>query len=132
VAHERKMAFLSALVAWRITRRIYRFDREILASLWATPVEGDLPVDTLYRLPEWCVYVETPGKRIFRKILHGYYVHPEWNAGGGHAELRLLFEADSGLNPFPIHLVSDELPVSIERTLTTVGACLPPTRSVRR
>ena len=36
-----------------------------------TPVEGDIPCEVLHRLPEWCVYVETPGMTAFQAPLHG-------------------------------------------------------------
>ena len=45
------------LAAWRATQGIYTFDRTVLESLWDTPVSGDLPVELLHRLPEWCCYV---------------------------------------------------------------------------
>lgn len=55
-----QVSILGALAAWRMTQSIYRFDPNVFAAVWETPIEGDLPVDMLYRLPEWCVYVETP------------------------------------------------------------------------
>lgn len=46
---------------WRITQGDYRFDPTLFAELVATPVTGPIPTDMLKRLPEWAVYVETPG-----------------------------------------------------------------------
>jgi hypothetical protein len=52
-----------ALASWRVTQGIYRFDPTLYEALSATPVSGPLPVELLYRLPEWTVYIETPGMR---------------------------------------------------------------------
>lgn len=52
---------LAGLAAWRATQGIYRYDPALYAPLVETPVTGDIPGELLRRLPEWCVYVETPG-----------------------------------------------------------------------
>lgn len=46
---------------WRMGQGIYRFDPALYPALIATELDGDIPADMLGRLPEWCVYVETPG-----------------------------------------------------------------------
>lgn len=38
-----------------------RFAPTLYDALIATPVEGKLPTKLLSRLPEWTVYIETPG-----------------------------------------------------------------------
>jgi hypothetical protein len=52
---------LAGLSAWRVTQGIYRYDPALYAPLIETPVTGNLPGELLRRLPEWCVYLETPG-----------------------------------------------------------------------
>jgi hypothetical protein len=47
----------SALLAWRMTQGIYRFDDA--DRLAATSVDS-LPADLFAGLPEWCVYIESP------------------------------------------------------------------------
>lgn len=49
-----------ALLTWRQTKGIYRFDQTTLEYAASTKLK-DLPTEILLRLPEWCVYVETPG-----------------------------------------------------------------------
>jgi hypothetical protein len=49
------------LATWRLGKGIYRFDPDLQAEIMRTPVTGQIPTDVLKRLPEWCVYVETPG-----------------------------------------------------------------------
>ena len=101
-------ARLAALASWRMTQGIYRFDPSLYAALVDTPVTGDLPVDVLLRMPEWCVYVETPGHLYAGDALHGFWAHLDSDEGSDTLELRLLLDGDSpasGLAPIPIHLV---------------------------
>ncbi len=49
------------LAAWRMTQGIYRIDPTLYAALIDTPIMGDIPADILLYMPEWCVYIETPG-----------------------------------------------------------------------
>lgn len=99
------LARIGALGAWRVSQGIYRFDPALYGALASTPVDGDLPCEVLYRLPEWCVYIETPdlewreGERV-----HGFFAHLEEDSNDGRAELRLLLDLDSGLQPMPLHL----------------------------
>lgn len=97
---------LAALGAWRVTQGIYRFDPDLYASLIATPLTGDLPDDLLYRLPEWCVYLETPGLVFDKRPLIGVYAHLNPGHDGRPSELRLLLDSDSDIKllPVPIQL----------------------------
>jgi hypothetical protein len=49
---------IAALLSWRVGQGIYHFDDALLAELAGTDLSGDLPVEVLKRLPEWCVYVD--------------------------------------------------------------------------
>ncbi|MDN0082395.1 hypothetical protein QU487_06460 [Crenobacter sp. SG2305] len=55
------------LATWRMTQGIYRFDPALYRPLIETPLSGDLPADVLLRLPEWCVYIETPDLEVPRR-----------------------------------------------------------------
>lgn len=50
--------------AWRMTQGIYRIDPTLYADLVDTEIAGDLPSDVLMHLPEWCIYIETPGLQL--------------------------------------------------------------------
>jgi hypothetical protein len=52
------------LAAWRMTQGIYRIDSALYAALIDTPITGDIPADVLLYMPEWCVYIETPGMTV--------------------------------------------------------------------
>jgi len=106
---------LGALAAWRVTQGIYRFDPAVYAEIIKTPVDGDVPHEILFRLPEWCVYIETPGMQVAGDDVHGFFAHLEHDAGSGRPELRLLIDAESMLLPIPVHLGPWSLRESIAR-----------------
>ena len=100
---------LAALAAWRVGQGIYRFDPDLFAALVATPLTGDLPPAVLFRLPEWCVYIETPGltwpgARGGEVPLLGFFAHLEYDATAERDEMRLLIDSGSGLAACPIHI----------------------------
>ena len=64
---------LATLAGWRVTQGVYRFDPTLYNALIATPIEGKLPTELLSRLPEWTVYIETPGMRWAGETLHGVF-----------------------------------------------------------
>lgn len=96
---------LGALAAWRATQGIYRVHPTLLAELLATPISGDLPTETLLRLPEWCVYIETPGHVLWGEPLHGYWAHLEHDVQTARRELRIVLDIDAReLAPVLMHL----------------------------
>ena len=114
---------LAALYAWRYTQGVYRFDPDLRAELTATPIIGDIPADVLYRLPEWCVYIETPGIDWQGRPLAGYFAHLEWDANTAREELRLLLDVAMGdgyaLMPMAIHLggsIEDGIRAALDET----------------
>lgn len=122
---------LAALGAWRATQGIYRFDPALYRAIIDTPVDGDLPHEVLYRLPEWCVYVETPEMTWFERPLHGFFAHLEWDANTGWPELRLLIDEETDLHPYSLHLGPWTLDESISRmidvsSIHSMGAGLGP------
>ena len=95
--HIGQVSRLAALGGWRATQRIYAFDSEIYAALASTPLAGDIPAEVLFRLPDWCVYVETPGLAApDGEELSGAFVHLEHDVNSGQAELRFLLATPSG------------------------------------
>lgn len=112
---------LGALMAWRVTQGIYRFDSALYERLIDTPVSGEIPHEILCRLPEWCVYIETPGMQYDGGPLHGCFAHLEDDPNTRRAELRLVLDADAGLTPLPLHLGPWSLAESIQRMLDTAS-----------
>lgn len=109
---------LGALAAWRVTQGVYRFHPEVYAAVVGTPLTGVLPCELLRRLPEWCVYVETPGWAQEGVRAHGFFAHLEWDANTGHEELRFMIDGDEGLRliPLVLHLGPWGLAEAVERT----------------
>ena len=120
-------ARLAALAAWRMTRGIYRFDPALYdAVLRDTPINSDIPHDVLFRMPEWCVYIETPGLMLGSDQAHGVFAHLEHDMRTSRAELRLVFDVDAEggmlLIPVPIQLGPWTLSESLDRMLDTASA----------
>lgn len=108
---------LGALAAWKMTQGIYRFAPSLYRALIDTPVTGDIPHNMLYRLPEWCEYLETPDMAWGNGALHGFFAHLEHDPNNGRAELRLLLNADEALQPVPLHLGAWSLAESVARAV---------------
>ncbi len=111
------VSILAALSAWRVTQSVYRFDEALYECLLHTPVSGDMPLSAFFRLPEWCVYVETPGRTWFSAPLAGFFAHMEFDANTGREELRLLLDTSDGLAPLSIHLGAYPLLEGISQAL---------------
>lgn len=60
----RLISSCTTLACWRMTQGVYRIDPAVYAALIDTPLTSEIPTDVLLRLPEWCIYVETPGLRV--------------------------------------------------------------------
>ena len=108
---------LAALGTWRVTQGIYRFDPALLDAIWETPLDGDLPADLFYRLPQWGVYIETHGHQWAHSPLYGFFVHLEWDTNTARAELRLLLDSEAELLPLPIHIGPWPLNESVRRAV---------------
>jgi hypothetical protein len=79
--------------SWRMTQGIYRFDPALYPHLIHTEGSAEIPASMLMQLPEWCVYIETPGLTI--PTLMGN--RPDTNLYG--AWLRLDVDNDAGGAP---------------------------------
>lgn len=129
-ARSHHVGLLGALAAWRVTQGIYRYDPALYEALVSTPIAGDLPVEPLYRLPQWCVYIETPdmvwtlaGEH---RPLHGVWASLDW-AEGRPDDLRLVLDtartpADAldpwhGCIPMPLILGAGGIAAAIERVI---------------
>ncbi len=120
------VAIIGALAAWRMGQQIIRYDGSLYNSLVETPITGDLPAELLYRLPAWCLYIETPGLSWMGRQLHGFFVHLDWDKRG-HNELRFLldtvettdalFDFRYGLIPNPLILGNGTLADALERVV---------------
>ncbi|MBF0235868.1 MAG: hypothetical protein HQK65_22970 [Desulfamplus sp.] len=81
---------LAAILNWRITKGVYRFDKELLDSLWDVTLDKDIPADVIFdRLPEYCCYIDLES---YPKSTHpGFFVYLEHDVNTGHREIRFTF-----------------------------------------
>ena len=58
--------YLAGFATWRVTQGVYRYDPTLYRALLDTRIEAatPIPISIFARLPEWCVYVETPGMTV--------------------------------------------------------------------
>lgn len=103
-------ALISGIAAWRVTQGVYRFDPDLYRMLLEQPMEGTLPCEALYRMPEWAVYIETPGMKFphGNRELVGFLVHLDWNEDSRKAnELRFVLFSDNGFRAIMSILLGD-------------------------
>ena len=100
---------VAALGAWRYTQGVYRFSEELYQSLLESKFNGNIPCDVLLRLPQWCVYIETPDLSF-----KGFWAHIEVDANTNQRELRVLMDDDM-LTPLILHIGNWMLYEGIEK-----------------
>lgn len=105
------VAKLAAIGTWRYTQGIYRFDDDVYNSLIDTDFDREMPIEVLYRLKEWCVYIETPELA----EIHGFFAHLEHDINTGKDELRLLIDSDAALVPIIMHMGDWTVEAAIEK-----------------
>lgn len=110
-------AKLAAIGTWRYTQGIYRFDPDTLSALVDSPLNGQIPTEVLYRLPEWCLYIETPGLTWLGQSMGGFWVHLEWDANTQRHEFRLLVNTEGELHATPLHMGPRPVTEAVERYL---------------
>ena len=108
-------AQITCALTWRVTRSIYRFDADLFRELQRTRTKGKLPCQLLLTLPEWCVFIETPGlaatpEASVRVESPGFFAWLEHDTESGPPELRLwvLYRLPAGSlqgMPHVLHLV---------------------------
>lgn len=85
---------LTALIGWNYTKGIYKFNPELFEEIKNTKITGNIPTDVLYRLPEWCCYIDTPSLEIHGGMayINGFFVYLEYDINTKRSELRFWYE----------------------------------------
>jgi len=121
------IGIIGALAAWRVTQGVYRFDPDVYNAVIDTPITGDLPQNILFNLPEWCVYIETPGLSFMSMPLSGFFAYLEYDANDTRKELRLVLDHTmpeherSRLMSKTIHLGPWSLLESVQKAMQEAG-----------
>ena len=89
--------------SWRMTQGIYRFDPALYPHLIATEGGAAVPANVLMQLPEWCIYIETPGLKIPALMEN----RPDANLYG--AWIRLDIDNDPGGGPMLVITADSDL-----------------------
>lgn len=99
---------LGCVATWRYTQSIYRFDKTLADAVYDTPLEGVIPLEVLFRLPEWSVYVELPeGMEFEKKPLYGFWAMLDHNPVNHDRTLLLLLDKEGDLAPFFLELTEN-------------------------
>jgi hypothetical protein len=110
-------AAISTLLTWRMTQGVYSFDPDVYEAVSSTSLKGDIPHEVLLRLPEWCVYVETPGATHSGIPQYGFFAHIDFEPRTERPMLALVLDTSDGLASIPVLLGAWPLAESAERTL---------------
>lgn len=113
------VARLAAFGAYRYTQSIYRVNEHLYESLIETVPKGALPVELLMRMPEWCVYIETPGLEYHSEKLFGFFAHLEYDVNTNKPELRLLLDTEKRLLPVPLHIGNWTITEAVDKAIGT-------------
>ena len=79
LTHMNELMTMGTTYIWRCSKGVYRFAPEIYDALVRQPLTGNLPQECLYRMPEWAVYIETPGLSYERISMEGFIAHLDYN-----------------------------------------------------
>jgi hypothetical protein len=104
---------VGTIAGWRVTQGVYRFDATLFDALITTPVSGRLPTDLLSRLPEWTVYIETPGMQWAGEPLRGVFAQVGEMEDGAEC-LYLVLSVRRQLYGFLIRLDQPSLEASLD------------------
>lgn len=77
--HMHEIMTIGSMYLWRAGRGVYRFSPEVYDALIHQPLSGNLPIECLYHLPEWAVYIETPGLLFGSWPMDGFIAHLDYN-----------------------------------------------------
>lgn len=120
------LASLTALGTWSFSRGTYAIDPTLTDALAETGLSDALPSRAFYHLPEWCVFIETPGRMFSDTALTGFWAHLEWDTNQNRPELRLLLLTDTGLVPIVLHLGDWSVLTAIKKAIEEAKSYVQP------
>lgn len=120
----------AALAAWRMTKGVYSFDPTVLRSLFESDVKDGLPEECFLRMPEWCVYIPTPGIDYMPGLpMHGFFAFVDDHFAAGsefppELNFQILLDPRRG-DPQMVRTLAKSLGVdSLEGEYTHLHACV--------
>ena len=99
ITHMEEIMTLGTTYIWRCSKGVYRFAPEIYRALISQPITGNVPMDCLHHLPEWAVYIETPGLVYERHPMHGFIAHLDFNLYSRNTDLQFALFLEGKAEP---------------------------------
>ncbi len=104
-----ELAALTAALIWVRAKAVYKFDPDLGAALLAQPFDDNLPAESLYVLPQFCVFIDYP-MPIGDSTAAGMFAWLEFDVHSRTPELRLLYlMPDMSIVSMPIILTGGTL-----------------------
>lgn len=73
---------LAWIARWRACKQVYRIDPAVASEIMATPIDGDIPIEALRRMPYPIVYVEHPCEFAKPELVDGEFASGTEKASG--------------------------------------------------
>ena len=99
ITHMEEIMTLGTTYIWRCSKGVYRFAPEIYRALISQPITGNVPMDCLHHLPEWAVYIETPGLVYERHPMYGFIAHLDFNLYSRNTDLQFALFLEGKSEP---------------------------------
>lgn len=115
-------AELAAVGTWQFSKSIYEFDADIFETLIDAGINGEIPASVLLQIPEWCVYIKTPGLKYIHDDIAGFFAHLEHDMNTQAMELRIALHSEDGsLRTIPLILGQTTIEESCECLFRNAG-----------
>ena len=108
---------LAAIGTWRYGLGVYRFDDDFRSCLVNSKLHEQLPSQALLRIPEFCIYLETPGLKFFVFDMHGCWVHLDYEPETSAIRMHFVFDTEVLMLPFSIEIGDWSLFDAVQKTL---------------
>src|SRR5690348_12592952 len=117
---------VAPILTWQYSQGIYRFDPDLYSEIIKTEIADEFPSDIFYRLPEWCIYVETQDLIINGVKTFGFWCYLDTKSTDTEIkyefnEIRFLFNGGkNGIMPLLLYLknipLNENLKLMINKT----------------
>lgn len=108
-------ARLATIGTWRYSQGIYRFDDAVYQSLLDTQLDDKLHTELLLRMPEWSIYIETPGLNWFDSPQYGFWAMLDYDDKTERPILSLVIDSEADLAPVAMELGSWSITEALDR-----------------
>jgi len=115
------VAPFAAIATWRYSQGVYRIDEDVFSPMGKSRIGKRLNAEDLLRLPEFCIYIETPGMTWEGKQLFGYWTFLDWDDEAKITKMHIVLDVLGLPIPFFIHLGDWSLEEAVARAFDEVA-----------